>query len=79
MQAFKVIHLPSNKKQLRTFIGGIDYYRGMWKHRSDVLTPFTQMTSKQATWKWDEYCQKSFEHMKKTISRETLLVCPTFN
>ena len=32
------------------------------------------MTSKQATWKWIEEHQIAFEHMKKSISRETLLV-----
>ena len=51
----------------------------MWKRRSDTLTPLTKMTSKQATWNWTEEHQKAFEHMKKSISRETLLVYPDFN
>ena len=51
----------------------------MWKHRSDILTPLTKMTSKQATWNWTEEHQKAFEHMKKSISRETLLVYPNFS
>ena len=37
------------------------------------------MTSKQATWKWTEEHQKVFVHMKKSISRETLLVYPNFS
>ena len=36
----------------------------MWKRRSDTLTPLTQMTPKQTTWKWTEEHQKAFEHMK---------------
>ena len=47
----------------------------MWKHRSDILTPLTKMTSKQATWNWTEEHQKAFEHMKKYISREIRYVC----
>ena len=51
VQAIKDIAVPNNKRQLRSFIGIINYYRDMWKRRSDTLTPLTQMTSKQANWK----------------------------
>ena len=70
VQAIKDIAVPTNKKQLRSFIGVIKYYRDMWKHRSDILTPLTKMTSKQATWNRTEEHQKAFEHIKKSISRE---------
>ena len=37
-----VMTIPTNKKQLRSFIGVINYYRGMWKKfRSDILTTLT--------------------------------------
>ena len=49
IQAIKDIAVSTNKKQLRSFTGIINYYRDMWKHRSDTLTPLTQMTPKQAT------------------------------
>ena len=52
VQAIKDIAVPNNKRQLRSFIGIINYYRDMWKRRSHTLTPLTQMTSKQATFKW---------------------------
>ena len=44
----------------------------MWKQRSDILTPLTKMTSKQATWNWTKEHQKS-------ISKETLLVHLNFS
>ena len=37
------------------------------------------MTSKQTTWNWTEVHQKAFEHVKKSISRETSLVYPNFS
>ena len=37
------------------------------------------MTSKQATGNWTKEHQKAFAHMKKSISRETLLVYPNFS
>ena len=39
VQAIKDIVVPTNKKQLRSFIGVINYYRDVWKQRSDILTP----------------------------------------
>ena len=60
VQAIKDIGVPTNKKQLRTFIGVINYYSGMWKHRSDILAPLTKITSKHPTWNWTEEHQKAF-------------------
>ena len=51
----------------------------MQKHRSDILIPLTKMNYKQAIWNWTKDHQKSFEHMKKSISREALLLYPTFS
>ena len=42
----------------------------MWKHRSDILTPLTKMTSKQATWNWTEEHQNAFEQMKKIFKEK---------
>ena len=48
VQAIKSLAVPTTKKQLRSLIGLINYYRNMWKSRSDILTPLSNMTSKQA-------------------------------
>jgi transposase InsO family protein len=79
VQAIQNIAPPKTKKQLRSFIGIINYYRDMWIHRSEILAPLTAMTSKQATWDWNKKCQDSFETIKKIVSRETLLSYPNFN
>ena len=39
IQAIEDIAVQTQKKQLRSFIGVINYYSDMWKHRSDILTP----------------------------------------
>ena len=64
VQAIKHIAVSTNKKQLRSFIGVLNYYRDMWKHRSDILSNLTKMISKEATWNWTKEHQKAFEHMK---------------
>ena len=79
VEAIKNIAVPTTKRQLQSFIGLINYYRDMWKHRSGILTPLSSMTSKQAKWNWSKECQKAFDTIKKIVFRETLLSYPNFN
>ena len=79
VEAILKIKAPKTRRQLRRFIGMVNYYRDMWPHRSDILAPLTSLTSKAKRWKWTEECQKAFEAMKKLIAQETLLAFPDFS
>jgi len=70
---------PTTRKQLRRFIGMVNYYRDMWIRRSHTLAPLTALTSKNVKWHWTSVEQNAFDAMKKIISRETLLTYPNFN
>ena len=79
VQAIQDIATPTTKKQLRRFIGMVNYYRDMWVRRSETLAPLTSLTSKDVKWKWTEVHQKAFDTMKKIVAREVLLSYPNFN
>ena len=51
----------------------------MWIKRSEVLSPLTSMTSKEAKWNWTNECQMAFDIIKKIVSREVLLSYPDFS
>ena len=70
---FKNIATPRNKKELRSFIGVINYYRDMWVRRSEILAPITNLTSKEAKWEWTDVYQKTFDRNKKLVYKDTLL------
>jgi len=70
---------PKSQKELRRFIGMVNYYRDMWIRRSHVLAPLASLTSKTSKWVWGEEQQKAFDTMKKIISLEALLAYPDFN
>ena len=63
-------------RELRRFIGLINYYRVMWIRRSEVLTPLTTLVSKSAKWQWTDVEGKAFDTMKRIIRREVLVSCP---
>ena len=48
VEAIKIIVRPATKKLLRSFIGLINYCRDIWQHISEICTPLSSITSKQA-------------------------------
>lgn len=77
--AIKNIAPPKTKRQLRSFIGLINYYRDAWIRRSDILAPLAALTGKNSKWNWTEVEQKAFDDIKRIVSREVLLSFPKFN
>jgi hypothetical protein len=47
-------------KELRSFIGMVNYYRDTWVRRSELLAPLTSMTSKSGKFNWTNEHQKAF-------------------
>ena len=68
VQAIQSMTPPTNKKDLRRFIGMVNYYRDMWIRRSELMTPLTALTSKTVPWNWTPTHTKAFNDIKKVIS-----------
>ena len=79
VEAIQALAVPKTHKQLSQFIGMINFYRDMWKNRSELLTPLTALTSKNFKYDWKDEHQKCFDAIKRVIGREVLLGCPDFN
>ena len=78
IEAIANIAPPTNVRELRRFIGIINYYRDMWRGRSHYLAPLAALTSKKQKWKWTPECQKAFDDVKQAISRDVMLAYPDF-
>jgi hypothetical protein len=76
VEAILQIKPPTTRKQLRRFIGMVNYYRDMWPLRSHLLAPLSALTSSKVKWKWTTEHQEAFEKMKALIAKETLLTFP---
>ena len=66
---------PKTRKELRRFVGMVNYYREMWVRQCHLLATLTltDRTSKQNKFGSTEVHQKSFDKIKKIIRTETLL------
>jgi len=70
---------PKTKKQLRAFVGLVNYYRDMWRRRSHVLAPLTALCSNTQKWVWGEEQKQAFANVKRMICKEAILAFPNFN
>ena len=57
-----IMHMaePKTKKELRSFIGLINYHRDVWIRRSDILVPLAKLTGKNSTWQQTDIESKVF-------------------
>jgi hypothetical protein len=78
VEAILKIDTPKTRKQLRAFIGMVNYYRDLYPRRSHILAPLSSMTSAKVKWQWTEVHQKAFDDMKQVIAKETLMAFPDF-
>ena len=79
VEAIQALTVPKTRKQLRQFIGMINFYRDMWQKHSELLAPLTALTSKNVKYDWKDEHQRFFEAIKPVIGREVLLGYPDFN
>jgi hypothetical protein len=70
---------PRTKKQGRSFLGMINYYKDMWRKRSHLILPLAALSSKSVQFILTEQCQKSLEDIKKIVAQEVLLNYPSFS
>ncbi len=79
IEAIMNLKPPKTKRQLRRFIGLVNYYRFMWQYRSHILAPLAALCSPNVAFKWTEEHTKAFQEMKKIVSHEVLLSFPDYS
>ena len=79
VEAILRIAPPKNKRQLRHFLGMVNFYRDVWRRRSHLMAPLTGLVSKTTPFIWEKAQQDAFDEIKRVISKETLLTFPDFN
>ncbi len=85
VQAILTLDPPNNIKELRHFLGMVQYYRDMWARGSEMLAPLTDLVgecgetkttrlnkTKKKPWRRNPIHQQGFEDVKSAIAKETV-------
>jgi hypothetical protein len=92
VQAIVTLNLPNNVKELRHFLGMVQYYRDMWVRHNEMLAPLTDLVgecretkttrmnkTKKKPWRWDLTHQQVFDNVKAAIAKEIVLAYQDFS
>ena len=72
---------PTTKKQVRSFIGTMNFYRRFIPHFSEIALPLTDLTTKDKSnkVKWLQDHQIAFDKLKQCITQYPVLRSPNFD
>ncbi len=72
---------PKTKKEVRQFLGLAGYYRRFVPNFSDLTSPLTDLTKKEAPdpFQWTELCQQALTKVKAALCSGPLLHSPNFD
>jgi len=67
---------PKNVKDIRKFLGLVNYYRRFIKDFARVARPMNVLTRKDMKWVWRESQQKAFDELKRVFTTKPVLAAP---
>ena len=67
IEAMTRVKPPTNSKQLKQFLGMVNFYRDMWPRRSHCLAPLAKLSSKtgKMNWLWEKVHQQALDKEKQ--------------
>jgi len=66
--------VPSNKSELKSFLGLMTYLTKFLPLASSVLHPLYQLLHKDTRWVWSQECMSAFVKVKALVSKAPILV-----
>jgi hypothetical protein len=94
VQSILALTPPTSVKELRRFLGMVQYYRDLWAKRSELLAPLTSLVGEcgstkdpntkkkrapRKPWHWDPVHQQAFDDVKAAIAKEVTLAYPDYS
>ena len=66
---------PSIVREVRSFLGMVQYYRDIWQKCSHILAPLKELTGgeKKRKFELNESCEQAFQTTKKLPEKDIIL------
>lgn len=71
--------VPTNEKQLKSFLGLASYYRRFMKNFSQIAYPLNNLLKKNVTFDWNALCEEAFNKIKEKLTSPPILQFPDFS
>lgn len=68
IQSIQNLKEPTNKKELQSFLGMVNYLRDFIPNMSEISSSLRLLLKKNIIWSWDVHCQGSFNRLKDILS-----------
>nr|CAI5829091.1 unnamed protein product [Callosobruchus analis] len=78
IEAISRFPCPRNLKELRAFLGLVNYEKRFCDRYSDLTVPLLRLLKKNERWSWGQEQKKAFEDIKRAYLQVTLMVHPDF-
>jgi hypothetical protein len=81
IEAILNIATPKTTTDVRRLVGMVQYYRDMWRSRSHIMAPLTELSKgkKGQPIKWMQEHEDAFQAIKKVITQDTMLTYPDWS
>ncbi|PIK48832.1 hypothetical protein BSL78_14290 [Apostichopus japonicus] len=73
VKAITAMQAPSNLKELRRYLGMVNYLAKFLPNLHDTTKPLQDLTKKDTQWNWSESQQKAFEEVQKKVQNSPVL------
>eukprot|EP00253_Pinus_taeda_P001954 PITA_01954 len=73
------LQAPQSVKQLHATLEHTSYYRKFIKSYAQIMAPMEQLLKKDATYCWNEECNKSLEMLKEKMASASIFVFPKWD
>jgi transposase InsO family protein len=75
------VTVPTTKKQVRSLVGLVSFYRRYVSNFASIVSPLVELTKKNQPNKvrWSDECQRAFDLIKNVLSSEPVVRLPDFS
>jgi transposase InsO family protein len=74
--AIDLVPAPRTRRQVRSFLGKVQYYAKFVPHLSHLAKPMHHLTKDSTVFTWTDQCQRNFEEIKRILSHDVTLAYP---
>ena len=82
MQAIRDAPRPTTKRQIKSFLGLVNFYRHFVPNCSSIASPLTDLTKNNrpnSTKYWQDHHEKAFQTLKNRLTSSPTLRLPVFS